>query len=69
MKKDSKQRLFEMMERVNPDFGKEKPKLILPVGISGSGKSTWIKANTDSNTVVVSPDDIRRELNKAGIYK
>mgnify|MGYP000849584666 CR=1 FL=1 len=39
-----------------------KPKLILPVGISGSGKSTWIKANTDANTVVVSPDDIRREL-------
>ncbi len=39
-----------------------KPKLILPVGISGSGKSTWIKANTNSNTVVVSPDDIRREL-------
>ena len=39
-----------------------KPKLLLPVGISGSGKSTWIKANTDANTVVVSPDDIRREL-------
>lgn len=39
-----------------------RPKLLLPVGISGSGKSTWIKANTDSNTIVVSPDDIRREL-------
>lgn len=39
-----------------------KPKLILPVGISGSGKSTWIKSQIDSNTVVVSPDDIRREL-------
>lgn len=39
-----------------------KPKLILPVGISGSGKSTWIKSQTDPNTVIVSPDDIRREL-------
>ena len=39
-----------------------KPKLILPVGISGSGKSTWIQANTDTNTIVVSPDNIRREL-------
>jgi predicted kinase len=39
-----------------------KPKLILPVGISGSGKSTWIKSQTNPNTVVVSPDDIRREL-------
>lgn len=62
MKKDIKQRLFEVMEKLNPDFGTEKPKLILPVGISGSGKSTWIRANTDTNTIVVCPDDIRREL-------
>ena len=62
MKKDSKQRLFEVMERLNPDFKQDKPKLILPVGISGSGKSTWIKSQTDPNTIVISPDDIRREL-------
>src|SRR5690606_16036696 len=62
MKKDNKQRLFEVMERLNPDFKQDKPKLILPVGISGSGKSTWIKSQTDPNTIVISPDDIRREL-------
>ena len=62
MKKDSKQRLFEVMERLNPDFQAKKPRLILPVGISGSGKSTWIRSQTDPNIVVVSPDEIRREL-------
>ena len=63
MKKDNKQRLFEMMEKVNPDFKeKDKPKFIIPVGISGSGKSRWIKSQTDPNTVVVSPDEIRKEL-------
>lgn len=37
-------------------------KLILPVGISGSGKTTWIKSQMNPNVVVVSADDIRREL-------
>jgi predicted kinase len=64
MKKDNRQRLFEVMERINPDFQQKKPRLLLPVGISGSGKSTWIKSNTDPNTVVVSFDDIRREISK-----
>ena len=49
-------------EMLDEEEIENKPKLILPVGISGSGKSTWIKSQTDSNTVVVSPDDIRREL-------
>jgi len=49
-------------EMLSEEEIENKSKLILPVGISGSGKSTWIKANTDSNTVVVSPDEIRREL-------
>lgn len=62
MEKDHKQRLFEVMEKVNPDFNISKPKFIIPVGISGSGKSSWIKSQTDSNTKVVSPDDIRREI-------
>jgi protein phosphatase len=62
MNRHTKQRLFEVMEKINPDFQQKKPKLILPVGISGSGKSTWIKSQTDPNTIVVSPDDIRREL-------
>lgn len=62
MKKDIKQRLFEMMERVNPDFTQNKPKFIIPVGISGSGKSTWIKTLEGQGYEVVSPDEIRREL-------
>lgn len=44
------------------EASENKPKLILPVGISGSGKSTWIKSQTDPNTIIVSPDEIRREL-------
>lgn len=35
--------------------------LILPIGISGSGKSTWIKT-LPKDINIVSPDDIRREL-------
>lgn len=38
------------------------PKLLIPVGISGSGKSTWIKSNINSNTIIVSPDEIRKKL-------
>jgi predicted kinase len=58
----SKQRLFEIMEKINPDFQSEKPKFIIPVGISGSGKSRWIKSLEGQGFIVVSPDDIRREL-------
>lgn len=59
--KDNKQRLFEMMGKINPDF-ESKPKFIIPVGISGSGKSRWIKSLEGQGYVVISPDDIRREL-------
>jgi predicted kinase len=52
---------FPPNEIVNEEI-KNKPKLILPIGISGSGKSTWIKSQINSNTVIISPDDIRREL-------
>lgn len=62
MKVNNKQRLFEVMEKLNPDFKSDKPKLIIPVGISGSGKSTWIKTLEGQGYVVVSPDDIRREI-------
>jgi len=43
MKKNVKLRLFEMMKKINPQFNVNVPKLLLPIGISGSGKSTWIK--------------------------
>lgn len=38
--------------------------IVLPIGISGSGKSTWIKVmlEYDDNLKVISPDDIRREI-------
>jgi predicted kinase len=62
MKKDFKNKLFEMMEKLNSDFKSSKPKFIIPIGISGSGKSRWIKSLEGQNYVVISPDDIRREL-------
>lgn len=37
-------------------------KLIILVGISGSGKSTWLKSIDLTGCVIISPDDIRREL-------
>jgi len=44
------------------NFESNKPKFIIPVGISGSGKSRWIKSLEGQGYVVISPDDIRREL-------
>jgi predicted kinase len=40
------------------------PTLVIMVGISGSGKSTWIKENKPKwkNTIVVSTDQIRKDL-------
>lgn len=40
------------------------PSLIELIGVSGSGKSTWIKNNKSkwNKTVVISPDEIRKEL-------
>jgi predicted kinase len=44
------------------EIGASLPALTLMVGIPGSGKSSWIAENKSENAVVVSPDDIRREL-------
>ena len=41
-------------------FGR--PRIILPIGISGSGKSTWIQSLPKEQYEVVSPDNIRKEL-------
>ena len=38
-----------------------KPKLIILVGISGCGKTRWVKSLDLINTVVVSMDEIRKE--------
>jgi predicted kinase len=62
MKTSNKQRLFEMMEKINTDFHTGKPKFIIPVGISGSGKSRWIMSLENQGFEVISPDEIRREL-------
>ena len=46
------------------DTGKDnKADLILPIGTSGSGKSTWIKSvNSEGDYTVISLDDLRVEL-------
>lgn len=62
MKKNIEHRLFEMMEKINTDFIPKKPKFIIPIGISGSGKSTWIKSLEGKGYIVISPDEIRKEL-------
>ena len=40
-----------------------KNKLIVTMGISGSGKSTYVK-NLDLDTIIICPDTIRKEINK-----
>jgi predicted kinase len=39
-----------------------KPNVILPIGTSGSGKSTFIKSLPQENLVIISPDDMRVEF-------
>lgn len=42
---------------------RDKPIFIMTIGISGAGKSTWIKEQTsDPNVMVINPDSIRKEL-------
>jgi predicted kinase len=38
------------------------PTFTILVGISGSGKSTWIKKQKLKNTIIICPDDIRKKL-------
>ena len=55
----------DIIKIIREEFEKlNKPKFIITVGISGSGKSTWINRyiSEHPDTIVVSPDDIRREL-------
>jgi len=52
----------EIGTEIAEEIKTKKPKLIIPVGISGSGKSMWIKSMQNSNTIIVSPDKIRKEL-------
>ena len=48
--------------QISPREEEQTPSLTILVGIPGSGKSTWIADNKKDDDVVVSPDDIRREL-------
>lgn len=56
------QLLLFNMKNVSKMLSK-KPRLILLVGISGSGKSTWIKSIINPNRIVVSYDMLRLEIN------
>jgi predicted kinase len=42
--------------------GNQKPDVILPIGTSGSGKSTFIKSLPQENLVVIEPDAMRVEF-------
>jgi predicted kinase len=57
---------LELLDKpnVNPTLqGNQKPDVIIPIGTSGSGKSTWIKSiNTNNQFVVISPDEMRVEF-------
>ncbi len=56
-----RQNFFAHRDALNNDNIVTKGTIIMPIGISGSGKSTWVKT-LPKDFVVVSPDDIRREL-------
>jgi predicted kinase len=42
--------------------GSSPKKIILPLGTSGSGKSTWINSLPADRYVVISPDEMRVEF-------
>lgn len=43
-------------------FNDEKPLITLMRGLPRSGKSTWIATNKKSSDIIVSPDEIRKEI-------
>jgi predicted kinase len=49
-------------ETPTEDIKAQKADVILPIGTSGSGKSTFIKSLPQENLVVISPDDMRVEF-------
>ncbi|MCS7316940.1 MAG: AAA family ATPase, partial [Candidatus Dojkabacteria bacterium] len=57
-----KKQMYALPDERAKIIDKEIPKsgLVLPIGISGSGKSTWI--NSIPNKTVISLDEIRKEL-------
>ena len=53
----------ELANQVYEALGfKSKPDVILPIGTSGSGKSTFIKSLPQENLVVIEPDSMRVEF-------
>jgi predicted kinase len=53
----------ELVNAVYETLGfKSKPDVILPIGTSGSGKSTFIKSLPQENLVVIEPDTMRVEF-------
>jgi predicted kinase len=47
---------------LDKELGNNKADVILPIGTSGSGKSTFVKSLPQENLVVISPDEMRVEF-------
>jgi len=67
--KDYVQYIDKLYEDITLDLQNKKaseeslPEFIILIGIPGSGKSFWIsKVNNDNKYLVISPDEIRREI-------
>jgi len=54
--------LAALERRRQEELDKVKPDVILPIGTSGSGKSTFIKSLPQENLVVIEPDAMRVEF-------
>lgn len=55
----------EIANSVYEELGfKSKPDVILPIGTSGSGKSTFIKTLSQENLVIIEPDAMRVEFTR-----
>ena len=59
---ESKSKIEKLFNNQTNEVSNVKPDVILPIGTSGSGKSTFIKSLPQENLVIIEPDAMRVEF-------
>ena len=61
---ESKSKIEKLFNNQTNEVSNVKPDVILPIGTSGSGKSTFIKSLPQENLVIIEPDAMRVEFTR-----